>query len=222
MGVTFYLICIFWFKNSDLLQGFGNIFGSFFSCLPFTASLSRSLIQHAVGGKTQLASVVSCSILVLILLYIGPFFEPLPHVSISPEYLRLAYLKLFMSHMYSSFVDDILVLHQSALYNIVEANPLTHSKLLFVELNSFTIVNLYILQVLSHKKSYLDLIPVRQEIHQYCTKGRNMIGILPYGLTKTKSSFKLNSVYFLRSCLTMRLATFLKIKLYDYLVRKYT
>lgn len=96
---TFNLICIFWFKtvvaNSDLLQGFGNIFGSFFSCLPFTASLSRSLIQHAVGGKTQLASVVSCSILVLILLYIGPFFEPLPHVSISPEYLRLAYFKFF-------------------------------------------------------------------------------------------------------------------------------
>lgn len=203
------------------MQGFGNIFGSFFSCLPFTASLSRSLIQHAVGGKTQLASVVSCSILVLILLYIGPFFEPLPHVSISPEYLRLAYLKLFQSHMYSSFVDDILVLQKSALYNIAEANPLAHSKLLFVELNGFTIVNLYIFQVLSRKKSNLDLFPVRQEIHQYCTKGRNMIGILPYGLTKTKSSFKLNSVYFLRSCLTMRLATFFKIKLYDYLVRKY-
>lgn len=53
--------------------------------------------------------------------------------------------------MYSSFVDDILVLHQSALYNIAEANPLAHSKLLFVELNGFTIVNLYIFQVLSHK-----------------------------------------------------------------------
>lgn len=123
--------------------------------------------------------------------------------------------------MYSSFVDAILVLKKSALHNIAEANPLAHSKLLFVELNGFTIVNLYISLVLSHKKSNLDIFPVRQEIHQYCTKGRNMTGILPYGLTKTKSSFKLNSVYFLRSCLTMRLATFFKIKLYDYLVRKY-
>lgn len=127
-----------------------------------------------------------------------------------------------MSHTYSSFVDDILVLHQSALYKIAEANPLAHSKLLLVELNGFTIGNLYIFQILSHKKSNVDLIPVRQEIHQYCTKGRNMIGILPYGLSKTKSSFKLNSIYFLRSCLTMRLATFFKIKLYDCLVRKYT
>uniref|UniRef100_A0A1B6L5G6 STAS domain-containing protein n=2 Tax=Graphocephala atropunctata TaxID=36148 RepID=A0A1B6L5G6_9HEMI len=66
--------------NQELLaSGFGNIAGSLFSCLPFAASLSRSLIQHGVGGKTQLASIVSCSILVLVLLYIGPFFEPLPH-----------------------------------------------------------------------------------------------------------------------------------------------
>lgn len=149
------------------MQGFGNIFGSFFSCLPFTASLSRSLIQHAVGGKTQLASVVSCSILVLILLYIGPFFEPLPHVSISPEYLRLAYFILFPSHMYSSFVDDNL--QKCALYNIAEANPLAHSKLLFVELNGFTIVY-YIFQVLLLKKFNLDLFPVTQQIHHYCTK----------------------------------------------------
>lgn len=65
--------------NQELLgMGVGNIFGSAFSCVPFAASLSRSAIQHAVGGKTQIASLVSCSILVFILLWIGPFFEPLP------------------------------------------------------------------------------------------------------------------------------------------------
>lgn len=66
--------------NQELLaSGCGNVFGSFFCCLPFAASLSRSLIQQRVGGKTQLASVVSCSILVIVLLYIGPLFEPLPN-----------------------------------------------------------------------------------------------------------------------------------------------
>ncbi|KAG8316926.1 hypothetical protein J6590_037271 [Homalodisca vitripennis] len=66
--------------NQELLaSGFGNVVGSLFSCLPFAASLSRSLIQHGVGGKTQVANIVSCSILVLVLLFIGPFFEPLPH-----------------------------------------------------------------------------------------------------------------------------------------------
>ncbi|XKL65796.1 hypothetical protein PGB90_009216 [Kerria lacca] len=61
-----------------LAQGLGNIVGSFFSCAPFAASLSRSVIQETVGGKTQLASLVSCSILIAVLMWIAPFFEPLP------------------------------------------------------------------------------------------------------------------------------------------------
>jgi solute carrier family 26, other len=46
--------------------------------MPFSASLSRSVIQQTVGGKTQIASVVSCGLLVFVLLWIGPFFELLP------------------------------------------------------------------------------------------------------------------------------------------------
>ncbi|XP_030746136.1 prestin-like [Sitophilus oryzae] len=55
-----------------------NFFGSFFSCMPVCTSLSRSLIQQVVGGVTQLASVVSCLLLLVVLLWIGPFFEQLP------------------------------------------------------------------------------------------------------------------------------------------------
>lgn len=67
-------------SNQELLaSGVSNIFASFFSCIPFASSLSRSLIQLQVGGRTQLASGISCVLLVLILLFIGPFFEPLPH-----------------------------------------------------------------------------------------------------------------------------------------------
>ncbi|XP_053971108.1 solute carrier family 26 member 10-like isoform X2 [Hylaeus volcanicus] len=66
-------------SNQELMaQGMGNLVGSFFSCMPFTASLSRSLIQQTVGGHTQLASLISCGILISVLLWIGPFFEPLP------------------------------------------------------------------------------------------------------------------------------------------------
>lgn len=66
--------------NSEFLsfQGFSNVVGSFFSCMPISASLSRSLIQQAVGGRTQITSVVSCLLLLVILLWIGPFFELLP------------------------------------------------------------------------------------------------------------------------------------------------
>ncbi|XP_036140086.1 solute carrier family 26 member 10 isoform X2 [Monomorium pharaonis] len=66
-------------SNQELMaQGMGNLVGSFFSCMPITASLSRSLIQVTVGGHTQLASLISCGILVSVLLWIGPFFQPLP------------------------------------------------------------------------------------------------------------------------------------------------
>ncbi|XP_050304506.1 solute carrier family 26 member 6-like isoform X2 [Anthonomus grandis grandis] len=65
--------------NQELLaMGLSNVFGSFFSCMPVCASLSRSLIQQVVGGVTQIASIVSCLILLVVLLWIGPFFEPLP------------------------------------------------------------------------------------------------------------------------------------------------
>lgn len=66
------------FNQELLAMGAGNLLGSFFQCIPFAASLSRSVIQHGVGGKTQIASLVSCGILVFILLWIGPFFESLP------------------------------------------------------------------------------------------------------------------------------------------------
>ncbi|CAK9795466.1 Slc26a5 [Anthophora plagiata] len=66
-------------SNQELLaMGLSNIVGSLFSCMPVSASLSRSLIQQTVGGRTQIASIVSCMILLAILLWIGPFFEPLP------------------------------------------------------------------------------------------------------------------------------------------------
>lgn len=68
--------------NQELLAlGAANICGTFFSCLPLSASLSRSQVQVLAGGRTQLTSVVSCAILFCVLLWIGPFFEILPKVS---------------------------------------------------------------------------------------------------------------------------------------------
>lgn len=65
--------------NQELFaQGAANVFGSFFSCMPISASLSRSMLQESVGGKTQLASVISCVLLLFVLLWLGPLFQPLP------------------------------------------------------------------------------------------------------------------------------------------------
>ena len=65
--------------NQELLaQGAANMVGSLFSCMPVTASLSRSAVQEAAGCRTQLTSLVSCSLLTIVLLWAGPLFEPLP------------------------------------------------------------------------------------------------------------------------------------------------
>lgn len=70
--------------NQELLaQGMGNVIGSFFSCLPSGASPSRSASQQSVGGKTQMASIVSAAIIVVVLLWVGAVFEPLPRCVLS-------------------------------------------------------------------------------------------------------------------------------------------
>ncbi|XP_075983517.1 prestin-like isoform X2 [Anticarsia gemmatalis] len=65
--------------NQELLaMGSSNIFGSFFCCAPICASLSRSYIQYTAGSKTAVTSLVSASLILCVLLWIGPFFEKLP------------------------------------------------------------------------------------------------------------------------------------------------
>lgn len=69
--------------NQELLaMGLSNIVGGMFSCVPNSTSLSRSVIQDETGGKTQVASIVSASLILVILLWIAPFFQLLPRVSI--------------------------------------------------------------------------------------------------------------------------------------------
>ena len=65
-------------------QGVGNIASSFFACAPMAASLSRSLIMENVGGRTQASGIITSSILLVVLLWLGPVFEVLPKVRSCP------------------------------------------------------------------------------------------------------------------------------------------
>nr|AKN21608.1 slc26a-4 [Schmidtea mediterranea] len=59
--------------------GLMNIFSSFFYCYPSAGSVSRSAVQEAAGGKTQITSLVSVILILFVLLFIGPLFQPLPN-----------------------------------------------------------------------------------------------------------------------------------------------
>ncbi|KAL4229850.1 hypothetical protein ACF0H5_010242 [Mactra antiquata] len=100
--------------NQELIAyGAGNIFGSFFSCYPYAASVSRSSVQESAGGKTQLASVVSATLVVIVIVSIGPLFESLPNcvlASIIMVALRSLILQILdLPKIYKTSVYDFLI-----------------------------------------------------------------------------------------------------------------
>ena len=65
--------------NQELLAlGTANIVGSFFMAYPSTGSFSRSAINHASGGNTPLAFIISAAVAGLILIFLTPVFYTLP------------------------------------------------------------------------------------------------------------------------------------------------
>ncbi|KAH3795841.1 hypothetical protein DPMN_149402 [Dreissena polymorpha] len=68
--------------NADqelVAYGISTIISSFLSSAAPCASLSRSLVQERVGGKTQVAGLISCALLLVVILAIGPYFRTLPN-----------------------------------------------------------------------------------------------------------------------------------------------
>ncbi|KAL3878611.1 hypothetical protein ACJMK2_030945 [Sinanodonta woodiana] len=67
-------------SNQELVAyGLGNIFGSFFSCYPYAASVSGSFIQDSSGGKTEVASLFSAALIAVVIVWIGDLFRCLPN-----------------------------------------------------------------------------------------------------------------------------------------------
>lgn len=62
------------------LTGFGaaNIAAGFFGAFPVTASDSRTAVNFAVGGRSQVASVIAAAALMAVLLFLGDILRILP------------------------------------------------------------------------------------------------------------------------------------------------
>lgn len=65
--------------NQELLAvGCCNVLPTFFHCFATSAALAKSLVKTAAGCRTQLSSVVSAAVVLLVLLVLAPLFRDLP------------------------------------------------------------------------------------------------------------------------------------------------
>ncbi len=64
-----------------LAYGLMNLAGAFFGSFPTAGALSRTVLQDATGGNTQLVGFISSGIVILVILFLGSLFGSLPNVS---------------------------------------------------------------------------------------------------------------------------------------------
>ncbi|XP_078543178.1 anion exchange transporter isoform X2 [Lissotriton helveticus] len=65
--------------NQELLaHGLSNVISSFFYCIPNAAAMGRTSFLLSNGAKTQVASLVSCSVILLVIYIAGPLLYWLP------------------------------------------------------------------------------------------------------------------------------------------------
>ncbi|CAF0714401.1 unnamed protein product [Brachionus calyciflorus] len=58
--------------------GVSNVVGSFFQSFVSCGSLSRTVVADSSGGKTQLVTLIASSVVLTVMLWLGPFLEQLP------------------------------------------------------------------------------------------------------------------------------------------------
>lgn len=64
--------------NQELIAfGFSNIVCGCFGGFVATTALSRTAIQESTGGKTQVASIISALLVLIVILALGPLLQPL-------------------------------------------------------------------------------------------------------------------------------------------------
>ena len=63
--------------------GAGSVLCSLFSGYITAASVARSMVQDGAGGRTQVASLFGCLVVLVVIVAVGPLFYSLPKVSTS-------------------------------------------------------------------------------------------------------------------------------------------
>uniref|UniRef100_A0A3Q3MUU0 Solute carrier family 26 member 6 n=1 Tax=Mastacembelus armatus TaxID=205130 RepID=A0A3Q3MUU0_9TELE len=87
-------------SNQELIAlGLSNSIGGIFQCFAISCSMSRTMVQHSTGGKTQVAGALSAMVILFITLWIGHLFEELPKAVLA------AIIYVNLSSMMKQFTD---------------------------------------------------------------------------------------------------------------------
>ncbi|XP_069709228.1 anion exchange transporter isoform X2 [Phaenicophaeus curvirostris] len=61
-----------------LAHGLSNVIPSFFFCIPSAAAMGRTALLYSTGAKTQVAGLISCVLILVVIYAIGPMLYWLP------------------------------------------------------------------------------------------------------------------------------------------------
>jgi SulP family sulfate permease len=79
-------------SNQELRAlGLANISAAFSSGFPVAGSFSRTAVQHQSGGRTQVASIFTALMVIVVLLFLTPLFYYLPNAALAAVILVAVY-----------------------------------------------------------------------------------------------------------------------------------
>jgi len=86
--------------NQELIgMGFGNIACALFNAVPGSSSFTRSAVNYQSGARTQLASMFSSGIVLVVLLFITPIFNYIPVAALAAHLIRVGVRMINWPHI---------------------------------------------------------------------------------------------------------------------------
>nr|CAX69407.1 cadherin, EGF LAG seven-pass G-type receptor 3 [Schistosoma japonicum] len=92
--------------------GLCNVISGFFRCQPASGALARTSVAYGVGMCSQIASLVSCCILLLVITVIGQFLQTVPMCILS-SIIVVSLESIFLQ------ITDLRVFYHSSLYDML-------------------------------------------------------------------------------------------------------
>ncbi|KAM4027298.1 anion exchange transporter [Anomaloglossus baeobatrachus] len=72
-------------ENQELFaHGLSNIIPSFFFCIPNSGAPVRTFLLYSIGSKTQMASLISCALVLIVIYFVAPLLSWLPMCVLAP------------------------------------------------------------------------------------------------------------------------------------------